>query len=75
VPDNDRRILAERIKHTDGVGRHVQHAVGLDPFGRVGTAVAAKVRRNGMVSSGRERGKLMAPGVPQLRKPVEQKHQ
>ena len=75
MPDNDRRLLAERVKHTDGVRRHVQHAVALDLVRRVATAVAAEVRRNSMVSGGGERRKLMAPGVPQLRKPMKQEHQ
>ncbi len=75
MADNHGRFLAERVKHADGVRRHVQHAVGLDFLGRVGAAVAAKVRRNSMVSSGRERRKLVAPGVPQLRKPMKQQHQ
>ena len=66
MADDDCRLRIKSIQDTDGVRSVMAHGVVLDLRGRIGPAVAAHVRRNGLVSGGGKCRKLMAPGVPEL---------
>src|SRR5262249_50420332 len=57
------------------IARKVQQAVLIDRLRRVALAVPSLVRRHRMVSRGGQRGELMPPRIPALRKTVTQDHE
>ena len=76
VVAGDHRLLGtERIEQADHVADQVQQRVLVDRLRAVGLAVAAHVGRDGVVAGLRQRGELVAPGIPGLRKAVAQQHQ
>ena len=66
VADHDRVFLSERVEHPDEVADEMEDRVGVDPLRRLGPAVPAHVRRDGVVAGRGERDELVAPRVPAL---------
>ena len=67
VAEDHGGFVTERRNQAHDVGDHFHLVVGLDRFRPVALAVAAHVRRHGVVAGRRQRRELMAPGVPGLR--------
>jgi hypothetical protein len=66
VSAKDRALEPERVEQTDQVARQVVDVVVLDPLRALAPTVAALVGGDRAEASGRERGKLVAPGVGEL---------
>jgi hypothetical protein len=75
MTDHHCGLTAQRRDEADDVLDDLDLIVGLDGWRLVALAVAAHVRRHDVVTGARQRRKLVAPGIPGLRKPVQQQDQ
>ena len=75
MADDDRSLLTQRIQQPDHVAGQVEHCVLIDRLRCVGLPVATHIGRHRVVAGLRQCAKLMAPGVPRLRKAVAQQDQ
>jgi hypothetical protein len=75
VPDDDRGLLTQGFHHGDVVLHQLEDPVSGRRLGLGGAAVAADVEGDRSVAGRGERGKLVAPGVPGLRKAVNEQDQ
>src|SRR5262249_31245654 len=64
MPDHDDSRFAQRIDEANNVSDQIEDVVRLNRFRSVGLSVAALVGGNRSEPCLRERGNLMAPGIP-----------
>ena len=64
----------EMVKERDDIADDVEDGVGGGVVGDGGVAVAAEVGGERAEAAGGERGHLVAPGEPELREAMEEKH-
>jgi len=75
VPDDHRRLFAEPVHQSHHIARKLKNVVRLQSLRRVRLPVPAQIRRHRMKTRLGQRGKLMTPRIPRLRKSVEQHDQ
>ena len=70
---SDHRLLdAERIQQADHVAEMMQQGITVDLLRRISLSVATHVGREPTEAGRGQRAQLMAPGIPELGKPVAQ---
>ena len=71
MADNNRLFIrGQGLRETSNVSGQAFHVVGFDVMRPVRTPIAAHIRRRDPVACPGERLNLMTPGIPALRKPV-----
>ncbi|MNF76783.1 hypothetical protein D3C76_853670 [compost metagenome] len=70
MADDHGLLFAECVDQLDHVAYQVERGVGVGFGRRICAAIAAHVGRYRSVAGGRQRSKLVAPRVPQLRESV-----
>jgi hypothetical protein len=68
---NDRAPVPERADQANHVTDVVGNRVGVNVIGDIRLTESSHIRRNGVEAAGGDCGKLMPPGVPAFRPPLQ----